>query len=243
MREGGVDVPLAVGVWVSSRSPLVLGPPLHGARYLDINGCCGESAHTRALLPIDGQRYLPQRDAIDWLRLDSHGRSRVGDPSKNESYVIFGDPVIAAGSGVVIDTRNDLPENIPPHPLANLNVQNVLGNHVTEALGGGRYAAYTHLQPGSVVVHVGQRVHRGELLGRVGNTGSSTAPHLHFQRSPMGRTRSSPTGNRMCSRALHSPAKRWGSTKLASSSILDLRRRRWSAAISSYSTETRSPSL
>ncbi len=166
---------------VSSRGPVVLGPPLLGARYFDTNGCCGESAHTRALLSVDGRRYLAQRYAIDWLRLDSHGRSRVGDPSKNESYVIFGDPVIAAASGVVIDTRNDLPENTPPHPLANLNVQNVLGNEVTEALGGGRYAAYAHLQPGSVAVHVGQRVHRGELLGRVGNTGSSTAAHLHFQ--------------------------------------------------------------
>jgi Peptidase family M23 len=180
-RPAGRETVNGARTMVSSRGPVVLGPPLLGARYLDTNGCCGESAHTRALLPIDGRRYLAQRYATDWLRLDRHGRSRVGDPSKNESYVIFGDPVIAAASGVVIDTRNDLPENTPPHPLANLNVQNVLGNQVTEALGGGRYAAYAHLQPGSVAVHVGQRVHRGELLGRVGNTGSSTAAHLHFQ--------------------------------------------------------------
>ncbi|MBV9005705.1 MAG: hypothetical protein JO181_13685, partial [Solirubrobacterales bacterium] len=80
---------------VSSRAPVVLGPPLLGAGYVDDNGCCGESAHTRALLTIDGRRYLAQRYAIDWNRLDRHGRSFVGDPTKNEDYLIFGDPVIA----------------------------------------------------------------------------------------------------------------------------------------------------
>ena len=36
------------------------------------------------------------------------------------------------------------------------------------------------MQPGSVQVSVGNRVHRGQHLGRVGNTGSSGSPHLHF---------------------------------------------------------------
>jgi hypothetical protein len=166
---------------VSSRAPVVLGPPLRGAGYVDGNGCCGESAHTRALLTIDGRRYLSQRYAIDWNRLDRHGRAVVGDPAENKNYLIFGDPVVAVASGVVVRTRNDLPENTPPHPLPNLTVQNAFGNDVIEALGAGRFAAYGHLQTGSVAVHVGERVHRGQLLGRVGNTGSSGGPHLHFQ--------------------------------------------------------------
>jgi Peptidase family M23 len=166
---------------VSSRAPVVLGPPLLGARYVDSTGCCGESAHTRSLLTIDGQRYLAQRYAIDWSRLDDQGWLFAGDPAKNQDYPIFGDPVIAVASGVVIVTRNDLPENTPPHSLPNLTVQNAGGNEVTEALGGGRYAFYDHLQPGSVAVRVGERLHRGQLLGKVGNTGSSGAPHLHFQ--------------------------------------------------------------
>ena len=48
-------------------------------------------------------------------------------------------------------------------------------------LGNGRYAAYAHLIPESVQVRVGQRVRRGDVLGRVGNSGNSSAPHLHFQ--------------------------------------------------------------
>jgi murein DD-endopeptidase MepM/ murein hydrolase activator NlpD len=45
----------------------------------------------------------------------------------------------------------------------------------------GTYALYAHLAAGSVAVTRGQQVRAGEVLGRVGHTGNSTAPHLHFQ--------------------------------------------------------------
>lgn len=48
-------------------------------------------------------------------------------------------------------------------------------------LGGGRFALYAHLQPGSIQVRRGEDVRRGQVLGRVGNSGNSVAPHLHFQ--------------------------------------------------------------
>lgn len=165
---------------VNPRAPVVIDPPLRGSGYVNGNGCCGASPHTRALLPIDGNRYLAQRYAIDWTRIDDGGFWWRGDPSKNESYFVFGDAVYSATSGVVVSTRTDLPENTPPNPLPNLNVDNALGNHVIVDIGDGRFATYAHLQPGSVQVSVGHHVHRGQHLGRVGNTGSSTAPHLHF---------------------------------------------------------------
>jgi Peptidase family M23 len=165
---------------VSARAPVALGPPLIGNGYVDVDGCCGQSAHTRALLTVDGQQFLAQRYAIDWVRIDRRGRDFTGTPARNRNWLIFGDPIIAAASGVVVGVLNTLPENTPPHPLAHLTPQNALGNHVIEDLGGGRFALYAHMQTGSVAVKVGQRIQRGEFLGRVGNTGSSTAPHLHF---------------------------------------------------------------
>jgi len=57
----------------------------------------------------------------------------------------------------------------------------VAGNHINLDLGGGVYAMYAHLQPGSLRVKLGQRVTRGQVLGLVGNTGNSSQPHLHFQ--------------------------------------------------------------
>ena len=61
-----------------------------------------------------------------------------------------------------------------------LDPARLAGNHVIMATAG-TYALYAHLAPGSVAVTRGQRVRAGELVGRVGHTGNSTAPHLHFQ--------------------------------------------------------------
>jgi murein DD-endopeptidase MepM/ murein hydrolase activator NlpD len=56
----------------------------------------------------------------------------------------------------------------------------LLGNHVIMR-GGDAFAAFAHLAPGSIAVAPGEAVRKGNVLGRVGHTGNSTAPHLHFQ--------------------------------------------------------------
>jgi murein DD-endopeptidase MepM/ murein hydrolase activator NlpD len=53
------------------------------------------------------------------------------------------------------------------------------GNHVAVVHDDGSFALYVHLSPG-IPVRVGQRVARGQLLARSGQTGNATAPHLHF---------------------------------------------------------------
>jgi hypothetical protein len=43
-----------------------------------------------------------------------------------------------------------------------------------------RFAFYAHMQPGSLRVKEGDRVRKGQILGLLGNTGNTDAPHLHF---------------------------------------------------------------
>ena len=47
-------------------------------------------------------------------------------------------------------------------------------------LGANQFVHYAHLQRGSMSVQQGQRVRRGQVLGRVGNSGNTNGAHLHF---------------------------------------------------------------
>jgi len=159
-----------------------LGPPLRGPNLFDLNGCC-TGAHTRALLAVDGRLdgrlFLAQRYAIDFVRLTEEG-DFSGDPTRNESYFLFGAEVIASAPGRIVEVVDGMPENVPTQPLPPLDLAGLPGNHVVQALDDGRFALYAHLQTGSVRVQPGARVRRGQVLGLVGNTGNSTQPHLHF---------------------------------------------------------------
>lgn len=162
----------------------VIGPPLSGKGWVVFNGCCEPgSVHRGTGLPVNGKIYFAQRFAIDWLRMNDKGELVHGDASKVENYVDFGAKVLAVADGTVVATGNNLEEQTPgklPDPKT-INIDNADGNHVILDLGHGIYAMYAHLQPGSVRVKPGDHVHRGEVLALLGNTGNSSAPHLHFQ--------------------------------------------------------------
>ena len=55
------------------------------------------------------------------------------------------------------------------------------GRQVVLRVGPGTYVIYAHMKPGSVRVRAGERVRRGQLLGKLGNSGNSATPHLHLQ--------------------------------------------------------------
>ena len=165
---------------VIDANPMLLGPPLIGKGYLAGDGCCDSIRHVRALLPLNGRFALAQRFAIDWEQVDDQNRLVKGDLSKVENYTIFGKDVIAVADGTVVATRNDLPEQPPGKLPDNLPIDQADGNFVVLDIGNGAFALYAHLQPGSVKVAPGAKVKVGDFLGKVGNTGNTSAPHLHF---------------------------------------------------------------
>jgi murein DD-endopeptidase MepM/ murein hydrolase activator NlpD len=57
----------------------------------------------------------------------------------------------------------------------------VAGNTITLDLGGGQFAYYMHLQPGSLRVKAGDRLRRGQVVARIGASGDAREPHLHFE--------------------------------------------------------------
>lgn len=168
--------------------PPVLSPPLRGSGWRCNNGLALSNGHA-ALYPFrDSRLRVPQRFGCDFSRVDSGGNvlpSPFPDEITNEMFYGYGADVLAVADGVIVSVHDGIPENVPPAdgrtvmpvPLTN---ETVSGNWLALDVGDGRYAFYAHLIPGSIRVRAGQRVRRGEVLGRLGNSGNSVGPHLHF---------------------------------------------------------------
>jgi Peptidase family M23 len=167
-----------------ARKLRVISPPLRGQHWVDTNGCCAPGGvHRASGLPVNGDIYFAQRFAIDWMQLDNAGRLVHGDSADVRNYTCYGADILAVADGNVIETQNDLDDQKPgtlPDPKT-ITIDNVDGNHVILDLGDGVYAFYAHMQKDGVAVHVGDHVKRGQVLGKLGNTGNTSAPHLHFQ--------------------------------------------------------------
>lgn len=180
----GVRVPL------DNAAPTVIGPPLRGGLWLAHEGPGNaHSHHWGSLVAVNGQVSIPQRYALDLVGVDPQGhamRASAKDIGKTRhaGWVGYAADVLAVADGVVRDVRDGEVEHPPLSPQPepeSLTAHGLFGNYVVLEIRPGVYATYAHLQRGSVNVHAGERVRRGQLLGRLGQSGNSAAPHLHFQ--------------------------------------------------------------
>jgi hypothetical protein len=167
-------------VTVQSRRPVVISPPLSGPNWMDGDGCCDMGAHRTALNPINGELWAAERFAIDYLQLQPDGRLFTGDSTKPESFQYFGADILAVADGPVVAAVDGLPEQVPGKNPTGLALDQYVGNHIVQDLGDGNYALYAHIKTGTVKVKPGDRLGAGQVIASVGNTGNSTAPHLHF---------------------------------------------------------------
>lgn len=149
-------------------------------------------------VPSHGTTLFAASYAIDFVPVDSLGRTApitlrsLHRPEPPDRFPGFGLPLYAPVDGVVIaahdaEADHDAYRGFPSlHYLltqrrrANTGWLALAGNHVfiqtSEAV-----LALCHLQQGSVEVSTGQTVQIGQALGRCGNSGNSTEPHLHLQ--------------------------------------------------------------
>lgn len=166
---------------VDRRPPLVIDPPLRGDRWAAFNGPSNTSNHRRSFITVDGRETIAQRFAIDWGKIGPNGDMSQGDEHVNANYPGYGVPIYAVADGIVTTVRTGLPENRPPDvPKSFSNANDFAGNVIIERIGPKLFALYAHMQGASILVKPGQRVRRGQVIGRLGNSGNSTGPHLHF---------------------------------------------------------------
>jgi len=171
---------------VPQDKPIIVAPPLRGQWIAgDSVNNLPDAAHRRAVLIDNGHAWLAQRFAIDWVQIETvNGQATTfkGAEDKNESYFCYDQPIYSVAPGKVVDASDGMAENVPhsgKYAVA-IGFNNAAGNHVVVEIAPHRYVLYAHMRPGTVQVKSGDRVHAGQILGHVGNTGSSTEPHLHM---------------------------------------------------------------
>jgi hypothetical protein len=185
----GVEIELTLGddgalMGVSARTASKEAPTTYGTHKVK----------TRLRLPFDGSWYVlwggrswqnnrhsavpDQRYALDLLQLSRAGKTFEGNGSRNDQYLAWGQPVLAAGEGTVAVAADVILDN---EPGITRGVGLLYGNHVVIDHGNGEFSLVGHLMHESLQVKVGDHVKAGQLLARTGNSGMSSEPHIHFQ--------------------------------------------------------------
>ncbi len=134
----------------------------NGGRNAELNGHWG---------------YRDQQYAVDLLALEANGASHSGTGARVEQYHAWNRPVHALADGTVIETLNTVRDNA----IGETNRHDIDGNHVIVKHADGTFSLYDHLRCGSIAVGVGDAIRAGQMLGRIGNSGNTSEPHLHVQ--------------------------------------------------------------
>ncbi|HUF46840.1 MAG TPA: M23 family metallopeptidase [Vicinamibacterales bacterium] len=119
-------------------------------------------------------RGAAERWAYDLL-VSKGGRSYKTSGLVVTDYYTYGLPVLAPAAGTVRTV-------VDGEPDSRLRARSLLegcGNRVVIEVAASEFLVICHLQAGSVTVREGDRVDRGQVVGRVGNSGNSTEPHVH----------------------------------------------------------------
>ncbi|MGB9936092.1 MAG: M23 family metallopeptidase [Methanobacterium sp.] len=155
-------------------------------------------------IPSHGTDAFGQTYAFDFIQVDSSKGYIKFHKKSTLSYALgrvhltdcygYGKPIYAPISGIVVESLDGHPERDPVLLLRDLSVarknaktfdpekmsfQEVAGNFVIIE-GDEAFALLAHMKRGSIKVKKGDKVKSGDLIGNVGHSGNSTAPHLHF---------------------------------------------------------------
>lgn len=128
--------------------------------------------------------YCNQRFAIDFDKVGDNGLLYKNDGTKNSDYYCFQEDLIAVADGIVVAVKDSIPDN--PHPP---NVEKFTkrgagtGNLVLLDIGNDILVMYAHCLMYSIKVHVGDTIKKGDFIAKIGNSGNSAGPHLHFHLS------------------------------------------------------------
>jgi murein DD-endopeptidase MepM/ murein hydrolase activator NlpD len=163
LAADGGGAPRSMPMPVPAPAPVQLALPFDGVWGV-LQGFDSGQTHTGyAAFALD---FVPPQKAAP----DRNRHPRLTD------FACYGRPIRAAADGVVVRVANGF-RDLPPYAKAPPAHG---GNFVIIQHAPAVYTEMVHLKAGSVRVAVGDAVHRGDVIGRCGNSGNATTPHLHL---------------------------------------------------------------
>jgi hypothetical protein len=143
--------------------------PLRGGRFLVVHGGSTGAANVHAFDP-------KQRYAVDLVKVNAFGlRARGIYPAEMTRYAVYGAPVLSPCAGNVVRVVDTFPDQ----PRGLMDLKNPLGNQVVLRCGG-IDVTLAQLEPHTITARQGANVAIGTPIAQVGNSGSTTEPHLHI---------------------------------------------------------------
>jgi murein DD-endopeptidase MepM/ murein hydrolase activator NlpD len=167
-------------VAINRRPATVIKPPVKGDGWLATTACCTPNLHRDLRVVVDGRRIeTAETFAVDWALLKGD-RVYEGKGTTNEQFYAYGADVFAIADSTVVSVQDGKPDTTPNVAMTPKTMSDFGGNQVMLEIAPKVYAVYGHLRPGSLRVKVGDTVKVGAPLAKIGNTGPSLGPHLHF---------------------------------------------------------------
>ncbi|MGE7130151.1 M23 family metallopeptidase [Lysinibacillus xylanilyticus] len=120
--------------------------------------------------------YENQRYAYDLVKVQD-GQSYQNSPIQNEDFYAFDEDIIAPADGKVVKVVDGIKDNVP----GEMDERNAAGNYVVIEHANNEFSMIAHFKKNSILVKSGDTVTEGQLIGKCGNSGNSSEPHIHFQ--------------------------------------------------------------
>lgn len=137
-------------------------------------GMTKEFSHSWA---INSQRY-----AYDFVMMNRDGNSHFGDFKNKHNYFCYGKEILAPADGIVVEVKTNCRDSkIMGRGQTDPIIKDIRGNYIVIQHAENEYSCLAHLKPQSILVTVGEKVTRKQIIALCGNTGNSSEPHLHFQ--------------------------------------------------------------
>ena len=132
----------------------------------------------------EGMSDNVQRFALDLVVVNPAGQRFRGKGERNEDFYGWGQPVRAPGSGVIVASHDGQPDNDAigtENRWKGRTWESSGGNYVVIRHNAGEFSVIDHMKQNSLKVRTGDVVRTGQIVGQVGNSGSSLMPHVHYE--------------------------------------------------------------